>query len=77
MSSGPNWVYKLKYLPDGTPGNFKARLCVRDKLQKKGVNYCEKRTSLLVQDFYYSLKICNNSGLHVKLTITMHFHKLN
>ena len=54
-SSSPNRASKLKHFPDGTLGKFKARFCVRWKLQKEGVNYFETtHQSLGPRFFYYS-----------------------
>jgi hypothetical protein len=33
------WEFKLKWLPDGTPYQFKARFCACKNLQKEGIDF--------------------------------------
>ncbi|CAJ2665360.1 unnamed protein product [Trifolium pratense] len=35
------WIYKLKYLPDGTIAKYKARLVAKGFLQKQGIDFTE------------------------------------
>jgi hypothetical protein len=35
------WVFKLEPFPDGSASKFKDRFCVRDDMQKEGIDYFE------------------------------------
>ena len=40
-------MFKLKYLPDGSPSKFKARYCVRGDIKKEVLDYVDTYTSVV------------------------------